>query len=57
MSSVDAHPLSGDGGLDTRPAEASDSLKALDDLMQVAEALCPKYPPRETFSVSSKFKL
>ncbi len=57
MSSSDAHLLSSDGGLDARPAEATDPLQALDDLMQVVEVLCPTYPERETFSDCAVFKL
>jgi hypothetical protein len=42
-------PLTGSGGLQTRPTVHGDPYVALDDLMVVVEQLCPKWPPRELF--------
>jgi hypothetical protein len=41
----------------SQDSEKRDPFEALDDLMVVIEALCPKWPPRETFSSSSIFLL
>lgn len=51
------HPLSSEGGLAVRPVMARDPFEAIDDLMQVVEALCPRWPNREPFLASSVFKL
>jgi hypothetical protein len=59
VSSTDAtpHPLSSDGGLDRHQTDTADPLGALDDLMQVVEALCPTWPKREALLDSGVFKL
>lgn len=59
MSSSDAalHPLSGDGGLSSPLIDTRDPFEALDDLMQVVEALCPTWPSRELFPDTAVFKL
>lgn len=59
MSSADppAHPLSGDGGIGSPPTGTRDPFEALDDLMQVVEALCPTWPQRPLFSDTGIFKL
>ncbi|HEY4214769.1 MAG TPA: hypothetical protein VGM84_25055 [Steroidobacteraceae bacterium] len=59
MSSIDppTHPLVSDGGIEPKIVESADPFTALDELMQVVEALCPTYPPRGTFARSTKFKL
>jgi len=49
--------LASDGGNIELPEDPRDPFEALDDLMQVIEALCPDYPERETFSDSATFKL
>jgi hypothetical protein len=43
------HPLSSDGGLSMPQTHTQDPFEALDDLMQVIEALCPTWPRRELF--------
>jgi len=40
--------LVADGGPPSVPNNTRDPFEALDDLMTVVEALCPKWPPRET---------
>jgi hypothetical protein len=50
-------PLAWEGGNSGVPPNSRDPFEALDDLMHVIEALCPKYPPRDTFSGSAIFKL
>jgi hypothetical protein len=59
VSSSDAglHPLSGDGGISSPPSDRRDPFEALDDLMQVIEALCPTWPDRELFAGTESFKL
>ncbi len=48
--SRDSEPLLfADGGVGTAPASERDPYEVLDDLMVVVEALCPRWPPRETF--------
>jgi hypothetical protein len=59
VSSTDAplHPLSAGGGLSSPPTDSRDPFEALDDLMQVVEALCPTWPERPLFPDSGEFKL
>ena len=59
MSSSDValHPLSSDGGVNSPPPDTRDPFEALDDLMQVVEALCPTWPDRELFADTESFKL
>ena len=59
MSSSDGglHPLSDDGGINSPPSDMRDPFEALDDLMQVIEALCPTWPDRELFPETESFKL
>jgi hypothetical protein len=56
MKSVEAgrthhseHPLAADGGITTSPSTTGDPYATLDDLMVVVEALCPRWPSRDTF--------
>jgi hypothetical protein len=51
------HLLVGEGGISQPPADIGDPFEALDDLMQVVEALCPKWPEREDFDYTGQFKL
>jgi hypothetical protein len=53
----DLHPLASTGGISSPIADARDAFEVLDDLMQVVEALCPTWPPRERFRDGSVFKL
>jgi hypothetical protein len=59
MSSSDValHLLSSTGGVSSQPADPRDPFEALDDLMQVVEALCPTWPNREVFSDAGAFIL
>jgi hypothetical protein len=41
--------LAGDGGVKIIPVSSRDPYEALDDLMAVVEALCPRWPARELF--------
>lgn len=50
-------PLASEGGISGSPANSRDPFEVLDDLMLVIEALCPIYPPRDTFADSAAFKL
>jgi hypothetical protein len=48
--SPDAEPLLvADGGVRTAPISTRDPYEVLDDLMVVVEALCPRWPARDTF--------
>ena len=51
------HPFTAGGGLTGRPTTERDPYEALDDLMTVVEALCPRWPPRENFRDSDRFLL
>lgn len=51
------HPLAAEGGVDVACAIGRDPYDALDDLMAVVEALCPRWPPRDTFEASSVWLL
>lgn len=59
MSSNDValHPLTSTGGVSSEPAHPRDPFEALDDLMQVVEALRPTWPRRELFPDTAAFKL
>lgn len=47
-----------DGGLERTATESEqDPFKALDELMVVVEALCPKWPERPTFEGTKCFLL
>jgi hypothetical protein len=45
------------GGIDLPHARQDDPYRALDELMVVVEALCPKWPERELFRTSEKMLL
>jgi hypothetical protein len=42
-------PFADAGGIHIPPGLPADPFQALDDLMAAVEALCPTWPPRETF--------
>ena len=44
------------GGANTILSDAGDPFAQLDDSMHVVEALCPTYPPRDTFEGAREFK-
>jgi hypothetical protein len=56
-SSSTRNPLSSDGGDSSPLTDTQDPFEVLDDLMQVIEALCPTWPERELFPVTTAFKL
>jgi hypothetical protein len=45
----DEQPIATHGGTGLSQPPPADPFKALDDLMAAVEALCPTWPPRETF--------
>lgn len=49
--------LAADGGVTDPIADDRNPFEALDDLMQVVEALCPEWPEREPFPETAQFKL
>ena len=49
--------LVADGGVSTMPVGIRDPYEALDDLMVVVEALCPRWPQRETFKTDGVWLL
>jgi len=50
-------PLAGAGGVVVTVHSAREPYEALDDLMSVVEAFCPRWPPRGIFSATGKFLL
>ena len=53
MSSSERHPdppFAAAGGIPGPSPRPEDWLRALDDLMVVVEALCPRWPEREPFA-------
>jgi len=50
-------PLAGEGGIRTSLASDRDPYEVLDDLMIVVEALCPRWPPRDTFKTEGLWLL
>jgi len=50
-------PLAGEGGITTSPISTRDPYEALDDLMVVVEALCPRWPSRDTFKADDVWLL
>jgi hypothetical protein len=64
MRQVDGKSASGSptllvasGGIVTAVTSERERYEALDDLMSVIEALCPRWPPREISSGTGKFLL
>ncbi len=51
------HPLAAEGGVSVAPAGNGEPYKTLDELMVVVEALCPKWPPRNTFEAGGSWLL
>lgn len=50
-------PLANHSGITQEPVASANPFGALDDLMQVVEALCPTYPERELFLDTAIFRL
>lgn len=49
--------LFADGGRPFRPPPAGDPYAEWLDLMEVVEALCPRWPPRRPHAIGSQYKL
>jgi hypothetical protein len=53
-----SQPIAGEGGItSSSPAGARNPYEALEDLMLVVEALCPNWPPRDTFKTEGLWLL
>jgi hypothetical protein len=50
-------PVAADGGIRTSPVSEREPYEALDDLMVVVEALCPRWPSRGTFKADGLWLL
>ena len=50
-------PIAGSGGVSVPTPSARDPYEALDDLMVVVEALCPRWPSRGVFRSPGRFLL
>jgi hypothetical protein len=50
-------PLAGAGGIVMTMYSEREPYEALDDLMSVVEAFCPKWPPRGITTETGKFLL
>jgi hypothetical protein len=50
-------PLAAEGGISSAPVSTRDPYEALDDLMVVVEALCPRWPSRDTFKADGLWLL
>lgn len=50
-------PLAAEGGITAPPVSNRAPYEALDDLMVVVEALCPRWPPRATFKTGGLWLL
>ena len=50
-------PLVREGGVQYVPAAPRDGLRALDELMDVVEALCPRWPVRHASLAGARFVL
>lgn len=60
MSSSTKHseqPFVDEGGIRQPPDKEADPFRALDELMVVVEALCPEWPPRESFTGAERMLL
>ena len=56
-SKLNNHPLLAEGGVTEPIPPAADPFAALDDLMKVVEALCPRWPEREPFREGPYWRL
>jgi hypothetical protein len=50
-------PFAAEAGIPRPAARPEDWLRALDDLMVVVEALCPRWPAREPFTRTGTMRL
>jgi hypothetical protein len=50
-------PLAGAGGIVVPVERSREPYEALDDLMSVVEAFCPRWPPRGIFRSTDRFLL
>lgn len=53
----DESPIAAEGGMTTPPRADEDPYRTLDDLMAVVEALCPVWPPRNSFRPGGRMLL
>jgi hypothetical protein len=49
--------LASDAGVPASPPDTRDPFAALDDLMAVVDALCPRWPTRRTATGPGSFRL
>ena len=56
-NSSDPPVLASDAGVVTPPADTRDPFAALDDLMAVVEAFCPRWPARSAVAGRGLFRL
>lgn len=56
-NSPDQPPLAHNAGVSTAPRDTRDPFAALDDLMVVVDALCPRWPARSTAAGPGLFRL
>jgi hypothetical protein len=49
--------LAAEGGITEASSDQREPFAALDDLMVVVEALCPRWPPRATFGPMPNLRL
>lgn len=56
MDALDQTPLAAAGGLPYVPRSGRDPIEAWIDLMEVVEALCPRWPDRE-ISIGRDYRL
>jgi hypothetical protein len=50
-------PIAAAAGIDATPVAEDDPYRALDELMEVVEALCPDWPSREPFVAHARMLL
>ena len=50
-------PFAADAGIQSTAAQPEDWFQALDDLLVVVEALCPRWPARQPFNISGSLLL
>lgn len=56
-SAESAHHFAAGGGIKPARRSGRDPFETLDDLMTVVEALCPTWPPRDSFKESTRMRL
>jgi len=51
------YPFAAEGGLESRPSEATDPFKRLDELMAIIEASCPTWPEHQCFTAQGQWRM